>query len=135
MIIIDASVFIAGILPDERHVDAAMLLDAIVEDDVQALVPPLFCHEVGNACLMAHRRKRLDSQSLRECLTALSDFPAAVDVETRLLQQGTLANTHQLTFYDAAYLELAERHQSPLATLDKSLLNAAGSLDLAYQWP
>ncbi len=37
----------------------------------------------------------------------------------------TLARTHRLTFYDALYLELAQRRQATLATLDNALLRAA----------
>src|SRR5262249_41428329 len=36
-----------------------------------------------------------------------------------------LAQTHQLTAYDAAYLELALRYNLPLATLDIELKQAA----------
>jgi predicted nucleic acid-binding protein len=32
---------------------------------------------------------------------------------------------HRLTFYDAAYLELALRLSAPLATLDRALARAA----------
>jgi predicted nucleic acid-binding protein len=36
-----------------------------------------------------------------------------------------LARAHRLSFYDAAYLELAQRKSSPLATLDTALIKAA----------
>jgi predicted nucleic acid-binding protein len=36
-----------------------------------------------------------------------------------------LARTHQLSVYDAAYLELALRKNAPLATLDTDLIKAA----------
>jgi predicted nucleic acid-binding protein len=36
-----------------------------------------------------------------------------------------LAQTHQLTAYDAAYLALALRFQLPHATLDQELITAA----------
>ena len=36
-----------------------------------------------------------------------------------------LARAHNLTFYDAAYLELAKREGLPLATLDRALERAA----------
>ncbi len=36
-----------------------------------------------------------------------------------------LARRHRLTVYDAAYLELAIREGSPLATLDTALMRAA----------
>jgi predicted nucleic acid-binding protein len=38
-----------------------------------------------------------------------------------------LARKHGLTFYDAAYLELAHRERIPLATLDGDLARAAAS--------
>ena len=36
-----------------------------------------------------------------------------------------LSRRHRLTFYDASYLELAQREGIPLATLDKELVTAA----------
>src|SRR5215470_900186 len=36
-----------------------------------------------------------------------------------------LARTHRLKVYDAAYLELAQRHRVELATLDAGLMEAA----------
>jgi predicted nucleic acid-binding protein len=46
-----------------------------------------------------------------------------------------LMKLHNLTGYDAAYLELAIRKQLPLATLDKDLSRAARAegLQLIYQ--
>ena len=41
-----------------------------------------------------------------------------------------LADRFQLTVYDAAYLELAQRRSLPLATLDKPLRTAAGTLGI-----
>ena len=37
----------------------------------------------------------------------------------------SLAKRHRLTFYDAAYLELAQREGIALATLDQALSRAA----------
>ena len=41
------------------------------------------------------------------------------------LQLPHLAREHRLTSYDAAFLELANRLQLPLATSDKELIRAA----------
>jgi predicted nucleic acid-binding protein len=38
-----------------------------------------------------------------------------------------LADVYKLTLYDAAYLELAQRRQLPLASLDEALVTAAGA--------
>lgn len=42
-----------------------------------------------------------------------------------------LAQRHRLTFYDAAYLELAQRERIELATLDAALIRAAASEGVA----
>jgi predicted nucleic acid-binding protein len=39
----------------------------------------------------------------------------------------SIARLHRLTFYDAAYLELALHENAPLATLDGSLAKAAAA--------
>lgn len=41
-----------------------------------------------------------------------------------------LAEAHNLTAYDAAYLELAQRSGLPLATLDSDLAAVAASLGI-----
>ncbi|MBI3092180.1 MAG: type II toxin-antitoxin system VapC family toxin, partial [Candidatus Tectomicrobia bacterium] len=43
----------------------------------------------------------------------------------------SLARTYQLTAYDAAYLELALRTASPLATFDEELVKAAPAAGVA----
>ena len=43
----------------------------------------------------------------------------------------TLARAHGLTFYDALYLELAQREQATLLSLDKELLRAAAAEGVA----
>jgi predicted nucleic acid-binding protein len=58
-------------------------------------------------------------------LELLSSFPIQVDpVED---EQAVLrsAREYRLSFYDAAYLAVAQRNRIPLATLDKALQAAA----------
>ncbi len=50
---------------------------------------------------------------------------AQSDVAPTLHRYAVLAGQHQLSFYDAAYLELAMRTGSELATLDRKLKGAA----------
>lgn len=44
-----------------------------------------------------------------------------------------LANTVDLTIYDAAYLELAIREKIPLLTLDRGLIKAAKKLHIPLE--
>ncbi len=94
----------------------------------RAVVPALWRWEVGNALLMGIRRKRITLEEVQEHLILLAALPIDVDEnafgqlwgETRLLAQ-----KHQLTLYDATYLELARRLGLPLATFDRDLRKAA----------
>ena len=46
-----------------------------------------------------------------------------------------LSQKYNLTFYDAAYLELARRKALPLATLDSALVKAAPAEGVALMHP
>ncbi len=93
-----------------------------------ASVPSLWRLEVGNVLLMGIRRGRHDFTFVQAALADLSLFPISVDPDTDSQAWAAtlhLAQRHQLTLYDAAYLELAHRRGFPLATLDRDLRSAA----------
>ncbi len=46
-----------------------------------------------------------------------------------------MARTHNLTVYDASYLELASRLGLPLCTLDTQLIQAAPKIGVALWQP
>ena len=83
---------------------------------------------------MAERRKRLTAVQRHQLAGFLRDLPITLDAETAA-QAWTatthLAERHRLTLYDASYLELAQRLGLPLATLDRELRAAAGTLGVA----
>lgn len=122
-IVIDASVAASWALPDENHPDVAFALERVQSE--RGVVPALWWYEIRNILLVSERRRRLSESDTAEFLEALSDLRITQDqsaVGSRLLQ---LARAHKLTIYDAAYLELAKRTASPLATLDSELIRAA----------
>jgi len=94
----------------------------------QAWVPALWRLEVVNALLKAKRQGRVSVERAEEFLTQLREFAIESDdqslakADTELFQLGL---QHQLSSYDAAYLELAMRRKLPLATQDNNLINAA----------
>ncbi len=47
-----------------------------------------------------------------------------------MLESSDLAERFDLTVYDAAYLELAQRRGSPLASLDRDLRKAGAGLGI-----
>ncbi len=114
-------------LPDEARTDPARGVLASL-DAGKALVPAHWRAEVGNGLLMALRRGRLDPDGLPRILAELSMLPVAVDdtgANEAWAEPLAQALATGLTLYDALYLELAKRHDLPLATFDAALRRAA----------
>jgi predicted nucleic acid-binding protein len=126
-LVIDSSISIAWCFPDEQDEYSQAVLDALAS--TQAIVPHLWHLEVANTLLVGERRKRSTQANTVTWLGFLSSLPITVDTETNNHMFGStlsLAREHNLSAYDAAYLELAMRLGFPLATLDDKLIAAAG---------
>jgi len=66
-------------------------------------------------------------------LTKLSSLPIIITEEISILSTPlllSLARAHQLSSYDACYLDLALKRGLPLATLDKKLAHAAKTVGI-----
>jgi len=126
--ILDGSVAIAWFMPDEPEND--LLHRTAVEG---AWAPMIWAMEVGNALSNAVRRKRIDLSARNRALDRLGVLPIRIDRSTLVHAWRStleLADRLNLTLYDACYLELAQRRELPLATLDKDLRKAANALDI-----
>ena len=122
-LVVDASVVIAWLFDDEEEPRANGALELLEEDG--ALVPHLWHLETRNALLIAERRGRLSRGGVKERVDALRGLPIRTDEEPDLQSAFDLARAHDLSFYDALYLELAKRESAGLATLDGALGRAA----------
>ena len=121
-LVIDASVTAAWLLDDEFDPRAAIALDWLRQDG--AIVPQLWQFEIRNVLLVAERRGRVPMNGNLERLDALGALPIVTDHEADFLAVFGLARKHDLSFYDAMYLELAKRRVTALATLDSRLASA-----------
>jgi predicted nucleic acid-binding protein len=121
--VLDASVTVSWGLEDEDDAIADLALQRL--DTEKAHVPALWWFEIRNVLLTNERRRRITEQDSATFLRALSAMN--IEVDRFPADPGTLAlaRAHQLTIYDASYLELALRETLPLATLDKQLAMAA----------
>ena len=82
---------------------------------------------------MAVRKCRIDPDFRRAALADLALLDITTDQQTdshAWTDTLNLADRFQLTVYDAAYLELAQRRGLPLATLDQELRTAATAIGL-----
>lgn len=123
--VVDASVVIAWLFDDEGEPRADRVLEQLAESG--ALVPQLWHLETRNTLLVAERRGRLPAEGVRERLDALKGLPIHTDEKADLQSAFDLARAHELSFYDALYLELAKRESAALATLDGALGRAAAA--------
>jgi predicted nucleic acid-binding protein len=125
-LVLDASLALQWFLVDEADRKYSLgVLSSLSEK--QAVVPMLWFYEVGNGLLMAYRRKRIAQDQIDGFLARLKNLPieAAPQAPSEVLDLPALAQTHNLTNYDAAYLWLALRLRLPLATSDTALRRAA----------
>src|SRR5260370_39225007 len=108
--VLDGSVTLAWCFPDEKAAYPQAVLDSLAR--ARAVVPSLWPLEVGNAWLVGERRKRCTQADTTHWIGFLKPLPISVEDETTARAWGdilTLARTHGLSAYDAAYLELALR--------------------------
>jgi predicted nucleic acid-binding protein len=116
---------------DETSPAADSLLAAVTRHG--AVVPPLWRVEVANGFQSAIRHRRIDQRYRDDSLADLRLLPIEIDAEcdARVWPSALpLADRFGLSVYDACYLELAQRRDLPLATLDARLRSAAAALSL-----
>jgi predicted nucleic acid-binding protein len=128
-LVLDSSATLAWIYSDETTQPIRRVFEAVADDG--AVVPALWRLEIANSLTVAVRRGRIDANFRRAALTDLALLDITIDGETDAHVWGetlNVADSFQLTVYDAAYLELAKRLMLPLATLDSELAAAAKAL-------
>ena len=131
-LVLDASLTISWCLKDEP----LKLIEAILDSfavGTTAIVPSLWIWEVNNALLIAQRRGKLNNIQRHQEISFLKKLP--IDIDEDAHQQAwsettNLAQKHDLTVYDASYLELAVRQGLPLGSLDRNLRKAAKKIGI-----
>ena len=134
--VLDCSATLPWVFASEATPATDALLD-VLSDGGKAWVPALWHLEVGNVLLGARRKNRIDQAGIEKFFAVLRVYDIEVDGETMSVAWSKtlgLADSFELTVYDAAYLELALRKGLPLASLDaslrKALQKAGGTLAL-----
>jgi len=130
-LVLDGSVVMAWALPDELsdYADRVLLRLATLT----VVVPRLWPFEIANTLLLGERRSRIAASESAEFVRRLLGIGIAIDEGpwpsiAHLVEVGRSYGT---SGYDAAYLDLAQRHGIPLATLDKAQKAAAPKMGVA----
>ncbi len=123
--VIDCSVSTAWLMPDETSPHAERLLTFLLKREQAHLIQPsLWLYETVNCLRTAVLRQRLTSSDAKSALYYLQELPIELvppekQGEFQILDK---AIDHQLSAYDAAYLELAETRGVNLFTGDRDLI-------------
>jgi predicted nucleic acid-binding protein len=129
----DASATLPWCFEDESTPATEALLERLRGGE-PAVVPAHWPTEVMNGLIMAVRRSRIDLERVARFARDLAALPIRIEPPYAPAAWDSViqvATSYQLTVYDAAYLELAERTRLPLATFDGGLPKAAQAASVA----
>jgi predicted nucleic acid-binding protein len=134
--VLDTSVTLAWAFADEQTPYALAVLNQLQAD--RAHVPSVWPLEVVNVLVVGERRNRLTLPGTAQFIQTLETLgivvdPASFDRAAHAVLP--LARSHNLSAYDASYLELAVRLGLPLATQDNRLIAVATQLGIPILAP
>jgi predicted nucleic acid-binding protein len=133
-LVLDASITLSWFFPDERTAFTDAALEIAAQEECWA--PAVWRLEFSNALLVAERKRRLTREERLQVLDEASRLNLRVDPTLQDLRRiSAMADRHDLSTYDAAYLELALRLGSALITLDKKLAAAAVAAGVTVHAP
>jgi predicted nucleic acid-binding protein len=136
--VIDLSFSAGWFQPSQAHADGERLLKSHLKGNHGFICPSIWSYETVNLLGTGFRRGTLTEEQAETGLALLNALKVRIDeshsdtVRTRLFR---FVRQFQLTAYDAAYLELADRLQIPLFTRDRELLAAAKARSLSVTLP
>ena len=131
-VVLDASVQVGWILPDEPwHAAALAVAGRIADGSLDAGAVPNSRFEVSNALVKAARRGRIGWHRVAGRLAQLDDFSIRIDAEPFEIEALLAAcRDHQLGWGDAHHALLARRLGRPLLTADERLARALRDTDI-----
>jgi predicted nucleic acid-binding protein len=126
-LILDTSSIMALFLQEKEGKQIEKVLAELITANGQIFVPSLFWYETGNTLVTASHKNRITIEELRGIEIDLAELPIVTDpipdmaIRIRIRETAISKN---LSYYDAAYVELASRLQMPLHSFDKRILSA-----------
>ena len=131
--VFDASFIGAIIIPDEKNPKVDSIHKHIGEHE-EIYTPQLLWYEIANIFNNLIRRKRYSHDEVAQFFPLLTAIRLTTDFETGSIYSKkifSMCRDFNLSSYDAAYLELAERKNATLCTLDENLRAAAKKYGVA----
>lgn len=133
-LVVDCSFFMSSILPDETQNKVEEIFYRISQREFIVYVPSIFYLECSNVLVSSLSRNRINQKSFEEYSNLLKLMPITVDkfsaTSESIYSITRLANKHNLSSYDASYIDLAIRLEASIASLDKKLLDACAKANI-----
>ena len=128
MIVLDASVAVKLVFPEQHSDRALALLNATIQTGDTVLAPPLLPFEVANAIRQRMIRQGLALPRADQIMIRFLSFPITLTAPAGLYNQAiALADAHNLpAAYDAHYVALAQSQSCDLWTDDQRLIRTVG---------
>lgn len=125
-----AAYLLNGYCDNERS-DCVQAIEYVLQNNGQIYVPQLFWYEIGNVLLYKTRSKKgtpvLSVSDAMDIMYDLQFLPIYTDPQpdSQIRQRiFDLAQEHDLSYYDASYMELSRRTGLALKTYDEDLIRA-----------
>lgn len=124
--VLDASFFLAYLLPDENVSQVQAFFDQYKSQKMNIVAPALLPFEVLNGLLAAVLTKRTTPAVVKELAEKFLQIPVKLE-EIDFAGVLNFSLVSKLSFYDASYLYLARKYQAELLSLDRRLLKHSPS--------
>ena len=119
--VIDTSALISFLLPDEvSNKRVKQVFSNFVEDHYTFYAPYLLIYEVGNVLKTATLRNRVSTKDAKDLFEKFLNFPITFS-KVDCIKVLDLSIKHDISFYDASYLQLSIQKKADLLTTDKRL--------------
>ena len=131
MIVLDASLAIEWLLDQKPPLVSADTYRALLNE--QLLVPAHWPLEIANTLRPDLRDRKISIIDFKYVMESLDRLAISVQPPLDLDEIGPLTDfsvAHQLTAYDAVYVQLAMQNGATLATLDRAMRAAAAKLNI-----
>jgi predicted nucleic acid-binding protein len=136
LIVIDASATVALLLTESEAFSTSPTLNKLYEEPLH--VPSHWAAEVGNALVINIRRRRVEASAIDDIIDRLHRLGVQIEPSPSFNDVAAIARQAVdmgLTYYDAAYVHIAQMRQARLLTLDRKMRDAALRLGIAlFDW-
>jgi predicted nucleic acid-binding protein len=119
-IVVDTSVVVKWYIPEQHHEQARALRDAYLDGEFDLVAPALMPFEAVNALKYSGH---YEGERLEEASKSLPEYGIDLVSFNKTGSVTEIANDLDITIYDAAYIALAQNHDTEAYTADGNLLD------------